>query len=164
MKAHIKRGLSFLLLFVMIVSICETSSLAAGRQHNTQPANAYHAFCAHRWRVIKTKRPTVLEKGWRIYRCSKCGSHKRVSLAKLKPYIRLSTKSICLKTGKKSCALKVTAMQKGDRVASFHSSNRKVVAVGRNSGILTGRKIGKAKITVTLKSGKKATCAVTVRR
>ena len=55
-------------------------------------------------------------------------------------------------------------MLKGDGIASFTSSNPKVVAVNASTGKLTGKKVGKAVITVTLRSGVKATCTVMVQK
>ena len=55
-------------------------------------------------------------------------------------------------------------MLKGDGIASFTSSNPKVVAVNASTGKLTGKKVGKAVITVTLRSGVKATCTVKVQK
>ena len=53
-------------------------------------------------------------------------------------------------------------MAEGDSVKSWTSSNKKIVTVDKNGKIKAGKKTGNAKITVTLKSGKKATLKVKV--
>ena len=53
-------------------------------------------------------------------------------------------------------------MANGDSVKSWKSSNKKIVTVDKNGVIKAGKKNGTAKITVTLKSGKKATLDVKV--
>ena len=58
--------------------------------------------------------------------------------------------------------LKIKKKSKGDKVSKFTSSNNKVATVDRN-GNITAMKKGKTKITVTMKSGCKATCNVTVK-
>lgn len=119
-------------------------------------------FCKHQWKVIKTKRSTALEKGWRLYRCTKCGTQKKTAIAKLKPYIRLSRTKMTMQEGDRSSALKVSSMQKGDKLKAFTSSNTQVVTVNRRNGVLKARKKGKAVITVRLASGKTAECKVIV--
>ena len=53
-------------------------------------------------------------------------------------------------------------MAYGDSIKSWASSNKKIVTVDKNGKIKAGTKTGTAKITVTLKSGKKATLKVKV--
>lgn len=84
--------------------------------------------------------------------------------AALTPYIKLSATTLPLQLKKSTTALKVVDMLKGDGIASFTSSNPKVVAVNASTGKLTGKKVGKAVITVTLRSGVKATCTVKVQK
>lgn len=95
--------------------------------------------------------------------CSRCGeelSRETVSVKKLTPTIKLSATKKTLKKGK-TFTLKVTGLAKGDSVKSFKSSNKSVAAVS-SKGKISAKKKGKAVITVTLKSGKTATCKITV--
>jgi len=84
-----------------------------------------------------------------------------VTIAKLKPTIKLSATKKTLKKGK-TYTLKVTGLAKGDAVKSFKTSKKSVATV-TSKGKIKAREIGKAVITVTLKSGKKATCKITVK-
>jgi arabinogalactan endo-1,4-beta-galactosidase len=61
---------------------------------------------------------------------------------------------------KKSVTLKATV--KNDTVKSWKSSNKKVATV--KNGKVTAKKVGKATITVTTKTGKTAKCVVTVQK
>ena len=53
-------------------------------------------------------------------------------------------------------------MAYGDSIKSWASNNKKIVTVDKKGKIKAGTKTGTAKITVTLKSGKKATLKVKV--
>ena len=67
-----------------------------------------------------------------------------------------------MKVKQSTTAIKVT-MEKGDSIASWKSSKSKVATVN-SKGKITGKKVGTAKITVTLKSGVKATVKVKVQK
>lgn len=60
--------------------------------------------------------------------------------------------------------MKVTGLANGDSVKSWTSSNKSVAAVNSKGVITAGSRTGKAKITVTLKSGKKGYITVTVQK
>lgn len=111
-----------------------------------------------------TKQPTALATGTKTRTCTKCGKTESIAIAKLKPIIALSATKLPLQLKKSTTVLKVTKMQTGDKVASFTSSNSKIVTVHKTSGKLTAKKVGKAIITVKLKSGKSAKCVVTVQK
>lgn len=111
-----------------------------------------------------TKQPTALATGTKTRTCTKCGKTESIAIAKLKPIIALSVTKLPLQLKKSTTVLKVTKMQTGDKVASFTSSNSKIVTVHKTSGKLTAKKVGKAIITVKLKSGKSAKCVVTVQK
>ena len=81
--------------------------------------------------------------------------------SKLKPTIKLNTTSITLQKKQTTNVVKVT-MANGDSIKSWTSSNRNIVTVDKNGLIRAQNRIGSAKITVTLKSGKKATLNVKV--
>ena len=76
--------------------------------------------------------------------------------------------SIPLKTKQKTNVLKVSGLAKGDSITLWKSSNTKVAKVaGRANGTCTitaGNKTGKAKITITLKSGLQKTVTVSVQK
>jgi uncharacterized protein YjdB len=84
-------------------------------------------------------------------------------IPKLAATIQLSTTKLNMTVNQVSSALKVTSMANGDSVASFTSSNNKIVKVlDSTSGKLQAVKAGNATITAKLKSGATATCNVTV--
>ena len=110
-----------------------------------------------------TKEATVLDMGQQKRICSVCNEKETKSIAKLKATISLNVSgTIPLKT-KQTFTPKVT-MGKGDKVASWKSSNKKVVSVGKN-GKIKGLKAGKtATITVQLASGLKKSFKVKVQK
>lgn len=70
------------------------------------------------------------------------------------PYVELSVKAdatVPLKV-KSSYKVKAIRMPSTDKIASYKSSDTKTATVSRN-GTIKGKKVGTAKITVTLKSG-----------
>ena len=93
--------------------------------------------------------------------CKKELSRRTVSIAKLRPTIKLSAQKKKLKTGK-TYKLKVSGLARGDSVKSFKSSKKSVASVSKK-GKIKALKKGKAVITVTLNSGKTAKCKITVK-
>lgn len=94
--------------------------------------------------------------------CSVCGKTvTKDNGTKLTAAIRLNATSIKLQKKQKTNKIRVT-MANGDSVKSWSSSNRKIVTVDKKGVIKAGKKTGTARITVTLKSGKKATLKVKV--
>lgn len=98
--------------------------------------------------------------------CKTCGHAKVTTVGEaLKARISVNASSLILKKGQKTTALNVS-FENGDYVKSWKSSNTKVVRVtGKKNGTCTikaQRKIGSAKITVTLASGEKKTIKVRV--
>ncbi len=76
--------------------------------------------------------------------------------------VRLKVSSIKMQKGTSTKLLGIkTKYPSSDRVASWKSSNKKVAAVNKN-GKVTAKKKGTAKITVTMKSGAKASYRLTV--
>ena len=104
--------------------------------------------------------------------CSVCGKVLKAqkSTAKLTPTIKLSKKKVKVHH---DFYLMVSGLAKGDYVKSVKSSRKSVAKIKANAGLklygydacfdVYAKKKGKAKITVTLASGKKATCVVTVK-
>ena len=83
--------------------------------------------------------------------------------SKLNATFKLSMKSIVLKKGQTTTAFKVTGLAKGDKVTSYSSSNKKIATIS-SKGKIKGRKIGTAKIIVTLASGKKISVKIKVQK
>lgn len=117
-----------------------------------------HSFGA--WTT--TRESTVFAEGEQTRTCGRCHTSERKATAKLKAFVKLNAKSIPLKVKQSTTAIKVT-MEKGDSIASWKSSKSKVATVN-SKGKITGKKVGTAKITVTLKSGVKATVKVKVQK
>ena len=128
-------------------------------EKRTIPATGEHSYDS--WKT--TRESTVLNMGQQERICSVCKKKETKSIAKLKATISLNVSgTIPLKT-KQTFTPKVT-MGKGDKVASWKSSNKKVVSVSRN-GKVKGLKAGKtATITVQLQSGLKKSFKVKVQK
>ena len=109
------------------------------------------------WYIIKSA--TVLKTGIKERECLICDKTQTKTIPKLKPYIKLSKKTLKIKSSK-TYVLKIK-YAKGDSIKSCSSSNRKVATVSKK-GSIKAINNGTAKITVTLKSGKKSTCTVKV--
>jgi len=78
--------------------------------------------------------------------------------------VKLNASSAVLQAGKSTTAVKInTKYPTKDTVKSYKSSNTKVATVN-SKGKITAKKVGKATITVTMKSGATATCKITVQK
>ena len=144
---------------------------AAGSQHEectvcgdkkaatTIPATGKHSFGDYQ----TVTEATVLKVGTKERTCSVCGEKETASIAKLPKTIKLSATKITVPLGKTIAGPTVT-FGKGDAIKSWKSLKTSVVTVNSKTGKLTGKRAGTAKVTVTLKSGKKATVTVTVKK
>lgn len=113
------------------------------------------------WTVISKATVFAPEKQEGI--CSICGAKQsRDNGSKLAATMKLNVTSIKLQKKQTTTKVKVTGLANGDSVKSWTSSNKKIVTVDKNGKIKAGKKTGSAKITITLKSGKKATLKVKV--
>ena len=131
--------------------------------HSQKGAETIPATNAHKFGSYKvTKEATVLAEGTKTRTCSVCGEEENVSIKKLRAKISLNVKKIPLKVKQSTTKVEVT-YGKGDKIVSWKSSNRKVATV-TSKGKITGKKAGKATITVKLKSGKSAKITVTVQK
>lgn len=124
-----------------------------------------HKFTS--WKTIRRADVFSPEKQSRI--CSACSkSEQREVGKKLQATMKVSVSSIPLKVKQKTTVLKVSKMAAGDSVRSWKSSNTKVAKIsGKSNGTSTisaGTKTGKAKITITLKSGLQKTVLVSVQK
>lgn len=116
--------------------------------------------CSHEWDDWYTvQAATIYKKGKQERLCWYCDSVQTRSIAKLKPFAKLSKKSVKITVGK-TYKLKVK-YAKGDSVKKWTTSNKKIATVSK-SGRIKAKKKGNVKITVKLKSGKKASCKVKV--
>lgn len=110
-----------------------------------------------KWYAIKSA--TIFKKGTQERFCSTCMKEETKAIAKLKPFVKFSKKTVNLRKSQKQ-TLKIT-FAKGDSIKSWKTSNKKIVTVTKK-GKITAKKNGTAKITVKMKSGKKATCTIKV--
>ena len=100
-----------------------------------------------------TKAATAVEEGNQVQKCTVCGEVLQTKkIAKLKATIKLNVPNTLPLKVKQTFQIKASSLAKGDKVASWKSSNTKIVTV-TSSGKITGKKSGTATITVKLKSG-----------
>lgn len=125
-------------------------------QTKSIPATGRHEW-DDEWETVKSA--TISRTGLKKRFCYYCDATQTKKISKLKPYIKLSKKSLKLRVGSSS-KLKVS-YAKGDSVKKWKSSKTRVATVSKK-GVVKAKSTGTAKITVTLKSGKKATCKVRV--
>lgn len=113
--------------------------------------------------AVKTVNATTKASGYRLTYCIGCRT--QISKQTLPKYqVTLNTGTLPLQWKKSTTALKIASRTSGDAVASWKSSNKKVVTVNSKTGKLTAKKKGTAVITVTMKSGARASCRVTVQK
>ena len=119
----------------------------------------------HSWSAWKTKSPATVFKAEVQERTCKCGkTETRTVGKKLTPTITVNARKIWLQKGQKTSAFKVSGLANGDSVKSYKSSNKKIFTVTNKGVIKAGKKIGKAKLTITLASGKKKVLTVQVQK
>ena len=118
---------------------------------------------------VTTSQADVISPAKQTRTCTVCGKKEQRNYgSRLRGTMTVNISSIPLKTRQKTSVLKVTGVAKGDSITSWKSSNTKVAKVaGRANGTCTitaGNKTGKAKITITLKSGLQKTVTVSVQK
>lgn len=120
----------------------------------------------HKWDgPMKTvQEATALAYGSQERTCTWCGKKETNQLAKLRSTMSVNALSIVLRRGQSTTKLKVTGLAKGDRIASWTSSNKKIVNVNSSGKIKAAKKDGKATITITLRSGYKKKISVKVQK
>lgn len=121
--------------------------------------SAGHSF--GEWK--QTSSATVFEQGTQTRVCKNCDAKETKNTPKLKAVIELNANKIPLQVKQSTTGVKVISMTEGDEEVSWKSSNKKV-AVVTSKGKITGKKVGTAKITVTLKSGISASVTVKVQK
>ena len=116
----------------------------------------------HKYTWKTTAKATVFAPAKQQGKCSVCGKTVTRNYGKkLTATIRLNATSIRLQQRRSTNKIKVT-MANGDSVKSWTSNNRRIATVNNKGVITAGRQNGTARITVTLKSGKKASLNVKV--
>lgn len=124
----------------------------------------------HKWSQWQTvSQATVFKKEVQKRTCLVCKeTETREAGNKVAPTMKVSASSLPLKVKQTIRNFKVTGMVKGDSVQSWKSSNTKIVKVtGKADGtcrIAAQKRTGKAKITITLKSGLKKVITVKVQK
>lgn len=118
---------------------------------------------------VTTSQADVISPAKQTRTCTVCGKKEQRNYgSRLRGTMTVNISSIPLKIRQKTSVLKVTGLAKGDSITSWKSSNTKVAKVaGRANGTCTitaGNKTGKAKITITLKSGLQKTVTVSVQK
>lgn len=100
-----------------------------------------------------------------IRTCTVChnAQDKKTIGEAIKPTIKVNYTNIPLQKGKSTTKIKVTGLAKNDYIESW-TSNKKSIATVTNSGKITGKKVGTAKITVKLASGLTKTITVKVQK
>ena len=128
---------------------------------DTESTEHVHTWSS--WNI--TKKATCLAIGLKRRTCSGCGQSQSQKIAKLSATVKLSASKKTLKK-KKSYTLKITKLAAGDSVISVKASKKslvKIKKIKKNQYKITAKKKGKTYVTVTLKSGKKAKCKITVK-
>ena len=124
----------------------------------------------HTWsNWTTTSEATVFAKEVQKRTCSVCKTTDTREVGdKLKATMKVSANTVPLKVKQSIRNFKVTGMAKGDSVKSWKSSNTKIVKVsGKANGtckISAQKRIGTARITITLKSGLKKTIKIKVQK
>ena len=134
------------------------------------------AHVSHNWdEGVVTKEPTCTETGIKTYTCTECNGTKTEEIpmvttpeATTQTQETTTANTVPLKVKQSIRNFKVTGMAKGDSVKSWKSSNTKIVKVsGKANGtckISAQKRIGTARITITLKSGLKKTIKIKVQK
>lgn len=119
----------------------------------------------HTYTWKTTTKATVFKAAVQSGTCSKCGAKTtRTYGKKLTPTLKLNATKITLKVKQSTSRVKVTGLANGDAVKAWASTNKSIVTVDSKGVIKAGSKTGTAKVSVTLKSGKKAYVTVVVQK
>ena len=120
----------------------------------------------HTWSSWTTQsKATVFKAEVQKHTCSVCKTTETKTVGKkLTPTITVNANKIWLQKGQKTSAFKVSGLANGDSVKSYKSGNKKIFTVTNKGVIKAGKKVGKAKLTITLASGKKKVVTVQVQK
>ena len=139
---------------------CRVCNMVKVDSEEEIPKIVSHKF--GKWKIIQE--PTVDNASVEMQKCQDCGFEETRTGEVATPILRLNADKIVLKVKQKSSALKILEMAKGDKVASWRSSNENIFKVSSKGTITAGKKTGKATLTITLKSGFKKKITVYVRK
>ena len=138
-----------------------TITLKSGLKKNIA-VKVKHTHSFSKWRTVSAA--TVFSAAKQERTC-KCGKKETRTVGKaLKPTIKVNMTTVPLKVKQTTTKLKVSGLAKGDSVASYKTSNKKIFTVDKNGKIKAGKKKGTAKLTITLKSGLKKVVTVKVQK
>ena len=113
---------------------------------------------------VETTHPTALTEGVQTHTCTVCGYSENAAVGRLAANVTLSASTLPLQVKQSASLTKlITAMTTGDRLVSCTTSNKKIATVN-NTGKVTGKKAGKAKITMNFASGLSKTVTVKVQK
>ena len=124
-------------------------------QSRSLPATGDHEW--DDWEV--TKNATIFRTGIKSRECWLCDKVQTAVIPKLKPFVKLNKKKLSLTVGN-SYRLKAS-YARGDSAKKWKSSKKKIATVSKK-GVIKALRTGTTRITIYTKSGKKATCKVTV--
>lgn len=138
------------------VQTCSACGTVLGQQVIPATGHSFGGF-------VTTQSPNALTAGTEVRTCSNCGLQESRPIPQLAGTIKLSATKLPLQL-KKTVNLNrlVTSMTEGDYVLSWKSSNSKIASVKGSK--VTGKKAGKATLTVTLASGVTKNVTVTVQK
>lgn len=141
----------------------KTIGVPEEKTENIIPGN-HAGYQKHTWTNWKvTREATVFTTGEKLRTCRECGVTERKELKRLTATCNLNQSTITISPKQSVSNIQVVELAKGDYVKKWSSSNKSVASVNSN-GVIKGIKAGKAIITVTLASGKKASVTVQVKK
>lgn len=146
--------------YILDEATCNSTGTESRYCHNclVEETKSIPTTGKHEWSDWENgKSATIYHTGFKKRYCYYCNATQTKNTSKLKPYVKLSKKSFKLRVGSSS-KLKVS-YAKGDSIKKWETNKASVATVSKK-GVIKAKKTGTAKITVTLKSGKKATCIV----
>ena len=119
----------------------------------------------HTWSWTTQSKATVFNAEVQKGVCTVCkATETRTVGKKLTPTITVNASKIWLQKGQKTSAFKVSGLANGDSVKSYKSGNKKIFTVTNKGVIKAGKKVGKAKLTITLASGMKKVVTIQVQK
>lgn len=107
---------------------------------------------------------TALTEGREARTCSRCGEKETIFIPKLTPFIQLNVSGKLPMKVKQKTSKVTAALQTGDYITSWTSSNTKVVSVSATGALTAQKKTGKATITAVTAAGARASFIVVVQK
>lgn len=99
-----------------------------------------------------------------ITAATKSGKTISASVKVVTPKVTLNAAAAPLQVKKSTAAIKIKTKLDTDSVVKWFSSNTKILTVNAKTGKIKAKKIGKAYVIVTMKSGATAKCKITVQK